>query len=236
MGYEPTNWKTGDVITAEKLNKIENGIEESGEGGNLKVMVVTFSENRETDSLVSDKTYAEVDDFASHCYISGESAAIIGRYGPQVFSFFGTSPAGHAFVRSDASPSSDTDYSVGVSVITLHEDNSVTQVNKTLLTDGGYLTVVPFFVQKTGENEWTPSITGYEMSEYILGAKHLLICTYESEVYYYAGSYDAGVGTRGFKFNNIRVNGDTATISMFKFTNTGGSSFETKSFSANTSA
>lgn len=23
MAYEPTNWKTGDVITAEKLNKIE---------------------------------------------------------------------------------------------------------------------------------------------------------------------------------------------------------------------
>lgn len=26
MGYEPTNWKTGDVITAEKLNKIEDGV------------------------------------------------------------------------------------------------------------------------------------------------------------------------------------------------------------------
>ena len=26
MAYEPTEWKTGDVITAEKMNKIENGI------------------------------------------------------------------------------------------------------------------------------------------------------------------------------------------------------------------
>ena len=26
MSYEPTNWKTGDIITAQKLNKIENAI------------------------------------------------------------------------------------------------------------------------------------------------------------------------------------------------------------------
>ena len=29
MSYEPTNWKNGDIITAEKLNKIENGISTS---------------------------------------------------------------------------------------------------------------------------------------------------------------------------------------------------------------
>lgn len=27
MAYEPTNWETGDDITSEKLNKIEQGIE-----------------------------------------------------------------------------------------------------------------------------------------------------------------------------------------------------------------
>ena len=26
MSYTPTEWKTGDVVTAEKLNKLENGI------------------------------------------------------------------------------------------------------------------------------------------------------------------------------------------------------------------
>ena len=26
MAYTPTNWKTGDVITAEKLNNMESGI------------------------------------------------------------------------------------------------------------------------------------------------------------------------------------------------------------------
>jgi len=27
MAYIPTNWQTGDVVTAEKLNKLENGVE-----------------------------------------------------------------------------------------------------------------------------------------------------------------------------------------------------------------
>lgn len=32
MGYEPTNWKKGDVITAEKLNKLEDGVASGGGG------------------------------------------------------------------------------------------------------------------------------------------------------------------------------------------------------------
>lgn len=30
MAYTPTEWKDGDIITAEKLNKIENGITNTG--------------------------------------------------------------------------------------------------------------------------------------------------------------------------------------------------------------
>lgn len=30
MSYTPTEWSTGDVVTAEKLNKIEGGIENAG--------------------------------------------------------------------------------------------------------------------------------------------------------------------------------------------------------------
>lgn len=32
MGYIPTEWQTGDVITAEKLNNIENGVASVGSG------------------------------------------------------------------------------------------------------------------------------------------------------------------------------------------------------------
>lgn len=30
MSYEPTNWKTGDVVTSAKLNKLEEGVAASG--------------------------------------------------------------------------------------------------------------------------------------------------------------------------------------------------------------
>lgn len=30
MAYTPTNWQTGDTITAEKLNKLEDGVAQSG--------------------------------------------------------------------------------------------------------------------------------------------------------------------------------------------------------------
>lgn len=38
MSYTPTNWATGDVITAEKLNKLEQGVAES-------VLVLTESDD-----------------------------------------------------------------------------------------------------------------------------------------------------------------------------------------------
>lgn len=53
MAYEPTNWKTGDVVTSEKLNKIEQGI--AGGGG---VLVAHYTVEGTT--LTLDKTYAEL--------------------------------------------------------------------------------------------------------------------------------------------------------------------------------
>ena len=37
MAYEPTNWKNGDVITAEKLNKIENAVEDLSIGARISI-------------------------------------------------------------------------------------------------------------------------------------------------------------------------------------------------------
>ena len=30
MAYEPTEWKTGDIVTSDKLNKVERGIKDGG--------------------------------------------------------------------------------------------------------------------------------------------------------------------------------------------------------------
>lgn len=52
MSYTPTNWQTGDTITAEKLNKIESGIEDA-------VMVVNVTQQSGV-GYVADKTTAEI--------------------------------------------------------------------------------------------------------------------------------------------------------------------------------
>lgn len=50
MAYEPTTWKSGDVVTSAKLNKIEAGIASGG------VLVVTDTEG------TLDKTWQEIHD------------------------------------------------------------------------------------------------------------------------------------------------------------------------------
>ena len=50
MAYEPTNWKSGDVVTSAKLNKMEQGIANSG-----GVLFVTVGE-----SNICDKSYNDI--------------------------------------------------------------------------------------------------------------------------------------------------------------------------------
>ena len=59
MSYTPTEWKSGDVITSENLNKLEQGVAAAGGGGGgvLKVNM-TWAEDGTTCTL--DKTYAEI--------------------------------------------------------------------------------------------------------------------------------------------------------------------------------
>lgn len=53
MSYEPTNWKTGDVVTSAKLNKLEQGV-----AGVQDIFVVTLTGDEE--HPVPDKTFQEV--------------------------------------------------------------------------------------------------------------------------------------------------------------------------------
>ena len=60
MAYTPTNWQIGDIITAEKLNKIENGINSINSynlaiteiGSNLSVIGVSPQQLLSTDGFV----------------------------------------------------------------------------------------------------------------------------------------------------------------------------------------
>ena len=60
MSYTPTEWNSGDVITAEKLNKIENGVE------NSNAVLIVHSISGDGGSTL-DKTWKEIHD----AYVSG---------------------------------------------------------------------------------------------------------------------------------------------------------------------
>lgn len=70
MSYAPTQWNTGDVVTAEKLNKLEQGVAAAGGGsgdGNLLVVDATATRTNDAETnenIVStvtfDKTFAEL--------------------------------------------------------------------------------------------------------------------------------------------------------------------------------
>lgn len=65
MTYTKTNWQTGDVITAEKLNKLENGVEDASGGGSGGIMLIGVTIDEERSCLVLNKTYKEIKDAMS---------------------------------------------------------------------------------------------------------------------------------------------------------------------------
>lgn len=67
MSYTPTEWSNGDVITAEKLNKLENGVADCGESSSELLMVhitqtIEYDSEMEQDVIIYeyDKTGAEI--------------------------------------------------------------------------------------------------------------------------------------------------------------------------------
>ena len=74
MSYEPTVWAAGDVVTATKMNKIEQGISENSGGGNTGLVV-----NREEEDgvyILSERfsTIADCIESGGTVYIHGTVA------------------------------------------------------------------------------------------------------------------------------------------------------------------
>ena len=68
MAYEKQTWTTGDVITQEKLNHMEDGIADADGGGVLVVnATTTTSEGRTATTL--DKTWQEIYDASLTCSV-----------------------------------------------------------------------------------------------------------------------------------------------------------------------
>lgn len=63
MAYVKTTWNDGDIITKEKLNNLENGVEEVSTKSEIKLKKLTFHEGTAmTVELTDNTTYqAEYD-------------------------------------------------------------------------------------------------------------------------------------------------------------------------------
>ena len=60
MSYTPTEWQCGDTITAEKMNKIEQGIANSGGGSEPLIVNINRGTGDYAYYFVTDKTFNEI--------------------------------------------------------------------------------------------------------------------------------------------------------------------------------
>ena len=61
MSYDPTNWKAGDVISSQKLNKLEQGVADAGGGGGALVVHIQKEVISEDEThYTADKTAGEI--------------------------------------------------------------------------------------------------------------------------------------------------------------------------------
>lgn len=73
MSYDPTNWKSGDVVTSAKLNKMEQGIANAGGGGGGGGALVVH----DVDGTL-DKTWQEIHDAMPLVWVAdGEGGYIL---------------------------------------------------------------------------------------------------------------------------------------------------------------
>ena len=72
MSYEPTVWKSGDVVTSAKLNKLENGV--AGGGGTENIIVhLTQTDDGSHITETMDKTWKDIRD----AFVAGKDIYII---------------------------------------------------------------------------------------------------------------------------------------------------------------
>lgn len=93
MSYIPHEWTKGEVITAEKLNHMENGIESAnssgGEGGDDNLFIVNLSLNENFTEATKDKTIAEIQEAISDGkFVVGVDSELGAQFGlvPEVIS------------------------------------------------------------------------------------------------------------------------------------------------------
>ena len=111
MAYEPKAWECGDVITAEDLNHLEQGVANAGGGSApLVVNVEWTTDEHNNDVGTLDKTWQEIFDAYPNAYLMDDGIKYIiitvgsegGQYGVEsrVDMFTANDPNGYPTLES----------------------------------------------------------------------------------------------------------------------------------------
>lgn len=117
MAYEPTTWKSGDVVTSAKLNKLEQGVSSS-------VFIVTLLYDEETSTYSTDKPYADIlaayEAGANLFCVPGEGSALHGMV-------YMANSTNSKFIVTDIFPSDigSEDASVSITVFLINADGTI---------------------------------------------------------------------------------------------------------------
>lgn len=125
MAYEPTTWKSGDVVTSAKLNKLEQGVANA-------VFVVTLSYDEETSTYSTDKPYADI----VAAYEAGANLFCVPWEGGALLGMEYMASA-NMFIVTHMLPSDigSEDSSVAITVFYIHADGTiVTREGEYILT------------------------------------------------------------------------------------------------------
>lgn len=103
MGYEPTSWKKGDVITAEKLNKLEDGVASSGggaaSGGLFIIKTINYDDDEGTFDKI-DKTFDEIMDAVNSGMLPIIQVIDYNLRVVKTYLYFGTNSDGYGHANS----------------------------------------------------------------------------------------------------------------------------------------
>lgn len=128
MTYTKTVWQDGDIITAQKMNNIENGIE--GAGSIMYVDITsTYDESTSTTTYSATKTYNEIKEALDNgTYVMARtflSAALI-NYMPLVNSYtYYDEEAHYEFANTDFTGNIHDGYYITGNYVLIHKDGSI---------------------------------------------------------------------------------------------------------------
>lgn len=120
MAYTPTNWKTGETITADRLNHAEQGIADA-----FSPYVVTFK-TTDGQTATCDRTYQQIADARENGVVIG----VLDSFGfPMLLPDFSTGTGSDMFQFAFMRCGLNTDGSIGrveTMLLTIDKNNAVT--------------------------------------------------------------------------------------------------------------